>query len=372
MASENVAVSRVAEESGWVAGIPLRNIWLLMLYASDLYRHLGGAKIEMEENPEDIPDLIAEILSREVERRLRRNLGFGYESRKAVLRRVRGKIDLLYTSAHLLMQRGAVGCAYDELTVDTPRNRFVREALEKVAGMVKSQSLACRCASLCTTLRRMGVTGQVLERSEGSIFQFGRHDAGDRRMVTAASLVFDLPLPTEFAGKKDLVLPDREIHWLRKLYEKGIAGFYDVVLSSRGWQVRAGKILGWPVEERSSGMDALLPSMRTDIVLDSPDGKRRLVIDTKFNALLVPGWYREKTLRSAYLYQIYSYLRSQEESGDPLDLQASGLLLHPSLEGEMVHQYAVLQKHKISFATVDLGGSAEEIRKRLLELVEVN
>jgi len=43
---------------------------------------------------------------------------------------------------------------------------------------------------------------------------------------------------------------------------------------------------------------------------------RRIVIDTKFNAVLTPGWHREKTLRSGYIYQIYAYLRSQEDNGD--------------------------------------------------------
>ena len=45
-----------------------------MLYASELFRQLNRGKIAIEDNPEDIPDLVAEFLARLVERRLRRNL----------------------------------------------------------------------------------------------------------------------------------------------------------------------------------------------------------------------------------------------------------------------------------------------------------
>ena len=191
-------------------------------------------------------------------------------------------------------------------------------------------------------------------------------------MVAAAHLAFNLALPTEAAGAKRLSLPDREITWIRKLYEKGIAGFYyDVVLSGKGWRVDAGKTIGWLIESKSPGIDKILPSMRTDIILDHSDAGRRIVIDTKFNHVVTRGWYREETLRSGYLYQIYAYLRSQEGNGDPLTEKATGLLLHPSV-GDMVNNEAVvIQSHEIRFATVDLGATAKEIREQLLQVLEV-
>lgn len=358
-----------AEKVGHIGRIPVRNLWLLMLYASELFRHIGSGKVSIEENPDDIPDLVAEILSRQVERRLKRNLSFGYQSREAVLGRVRGHINLLYTERHQLLDRGMVACRFDELTVDTPRNRFVRTALEEIAQIVRREALAHRCRALAAGLRRMGVIGEKPNRAEASVDRFGRHDADDRQMVSAANLAFNLALPTEAAGNKHLSLPDREITWIRKLYEKGIAGFYDVALSGQGWDVNAGKTIDWLVESKSHGIDKILPSMRTDIVLDHTDTGRRIIIDTKFNSVVTRGWYREETLRSGYMYQIYAYLRSQEGNGDPLSVNASGLLLHPSI-GEMVNEMVVIQGHEIRFATVDLSADAKEIRAQLLRMLE--
>lgn len=356
---------------GRIGRIPVRNLWLLMLYASDLFRDLEKAKVAIEDNPDDIPDLVSKMLCRQVERRIQRNLSYGYQSREAVLGRVRGRIDLLNTERHRLLDRGKVACRFDELTVDTARNRFVRAALEEISKIVRLDSLAHRCRSLAARLRRMGVIGERPGRSEVSIDRFGRHDKDDQRMVTAAHLAFNLALPTEAAGAKYLSFPDREITWIRKLYEKGIGGFYDVVLSQKGWRIDVGKSIGWLIERKSPRIDRILPSMRIDIMLDHPKEGRRIVIDTKFNSIVTRGWYREETLRSGYVYQIYAYLRSQEGHSGPLAKNASGLLLHPSV-GDMFNEAVVIQSHEIRFATVDLAATATEIRKQLLQVLEVS
>lgn len=150
----------------------------------------------------------------------------------------------------------------------------------------------------------MGVVGERPVRSGMSSDRFGRHDLADRPMVAAAHLACDLALPTEALGWKHLSLPDREVTWIRKLYEKAVAGFYDVVLAGKGWQVDAGKTINWLIESKSSGIDRIMPSMRTDIVLDDVEKERRTVIDTKFNAVVTRGWYREETVRSSYVYQM--------------------------------------------------------------------
>ena len=189
-------------------------------------------------------------------------------------------------------------------------------------------------------------------------------------MVAAAQLALNLALPNEEVGRQHHLSPDRDLIWIRKLYEKGIAGFYEVTLSRQGWWVAAGKAMHWRIERKSGGIDRILPSMRTDILLDHPESGRRVIVDTKFNAVVTRGWYREATLRSGYVYQIYAYLRSQENEKDPLAANALGLLLHPSV-GDMVDERVVIQGHEIRFATVDLAASARDIRAQLLRVLDI-
>lgn len=120
-----------APDHGYIGAIPVRNIWLLMLYASDLFRIKGMDGKGIEDMPDDLPDLVGEILAHAVEQRQRRRLSLGYRTRSAALNRVRGRIDVLTTERHQLLARGLVACRFDELTIDTPRNRFVRAALER-------------------------------------------------------------------------------------------------------------------------------------------------------------------------------------------------------------------------------------------------
>lgn len=352
---------------GYIGRIPVRNLWLLMLYASDLFRTRGIGKVGLEDSPDDLPDLVAEILAHAVEVRQRRRLNMGYRSRDAVLNRVRGRIDFLSTERHQLLDRGLVACRFDELTIDTPRNRFVREALETISRIVRRKDVSHRCRSLASGMKAMGVSGDAPTRAQMSTDRFGRNDADDRLMVAAARLAFDLALPTESAGTNVLNLPEREATWVRRLFEKAVGGFYYVVLQPQGWRVRCGGTLGWQVDQKTSGIDKILPTMRTDVVLDHTPSGRRIVIDTKFTSIVTGGWYREETLRSGYVYQIYAYLRSQVGRGDVLADSASGLLLHPSV-GDQVDQTAVIQGHSIRFATVDLSASAAEVRAQLLRV----
>ncbi|WP_064609816.1 5-methylcytosine-specific restriction endonuclease system specificity protein McrC [Photobacterium sp. J15] len=358
-----------AETTRRLGKIPVRNLWLLMLYASDLYRHLGSGKVDVENNPEEIADLVAEILCHQVEERMMRNLSYGYESKVAELSRVRGRIDTLTTERRRLLEKGKVRCRFDELTVDTSRNRYVRAALESVAKLGIKSALANKCRSLTLRMERLGVSKLKPTNYSGKSERFGRHDVGDQKMVAAADLAFALSLPTEFDGQFHLTTPDKQVGWLRKLFEKAIAGFYAVALDKREWQVLAGKQFDWQISEKSEGIDRILPGMKTDIIVDQRATGERLVIDTKFNSLTVKGWYREDTLRSSYIYQMYAYLRSQENTQNEKSLTSTGMLLHPSVDGDIAEMVNI-QGHPIWFFTVNLGESATSIRERLQILIQ--
>ena len=363
---------------GLIGRIPVRNIWLLLLYASRLYRELPEAnRVELEDAPDDIPELVAEILANAVERRLRRNLGFGYERREADLSRVRGRINVLRTERRQLLQRGKVACIFDELTVDTPRNRYVKAALLRLGQVVKDTELLRRCRNLSARLERAGVS------SDGDAGRNGRHpppdvlgwmESDERRMLAAAQLAFDLAIPTEQSGHALLAMADREANRGWKLYEDAMFGFYDEVLSHQDWRVRRQGKIDWPVVNPTDDFASLMPSMYTDIVLEYrqpnfPTDARRVVIDTKFTSMVTPGSRGGETFRSANIYQIYAYLRSQERANDPLSLTSTGVLLYPSL-GTGYHEKATIQGHEIRFATVNLAADTQTIRCQLLRAVD--
>lgn len=350
-------------------GIPIRNLWLLMLYASDCFRVLKETdRRKAEDNPDELPDLIAEILAMHVERRLKRNLSVGFQRQNRVLSRVRGRINIFETNRQRLLEQGRVACRFEEITRDTLSNRYVCAALTLLAGMTRSRSLRGRCRGLATTMRRMGVSGVCPGRYEMAKHRDGSRDQHDRLMLATSRLAFAMNMPTEQSGTQLQVLPARDEHWLRRLFERAVGGFYDVVLGPVGWRVRAGMRLDWQVEKPSPQFGDWLPKMITDIVLESVTKGCRIVIDTKFNQIFTSSHFRDQVFRSGELYQMYAYVRSQEGVADDWVRYSEGLLLHPSV-GVDVDESADIQGHRILFATVDLSKPATEIRRRLLELV---
>jgi len=361
MTSDQIATS-VVDQDRYIGRIPVRNLWLLLLYASDLGQFYGKYAADVEKSP-DLPTLIGRLLAHAVERRLRRNLSRGYRQTAQILPRVRGRIDLLKTYSNDLLQKGQVACRFEEHTIDTPRNRLVRAALEAISTRVGDDVLAHRCRTLSGDLGRLGVSGIRPSRSELTLDTIARHDSEDLMMVTLSRIVFDLVLPTEDEGDHALSKFVRDEVLARRLFEKAIGNFYASELRPEtGWRVQQGKRLNWPKEEETAGLAEIMPGMQTDIILEHPGDQRRIVVDTKFANILSSTEYRSRILKSGYIYQMYAYLRTQE--GDTLGDKADGLLLHPTV-GQNIDETVRIQGHNIRFATVDLTAKSDEILSRL-------
>jgi 5-methylcytosine-specific restriction enzyme subunit McrC len=348
----DAALEPAALGSRHIGRIPVRNIWLLFLYAHNLARFHGQYAAAVEESP-DFPSLIGRILCYAVDRRLRRNLSRGYLQKEAVLTRVRGRIDVLETYTGGLLSKGMIACRFEEFTFDTPRNRLVRAALDALSARVDDRLLAHECGRLAGDLGRQGVGGLKPSRAELGADRFGRHDADDLLMVTLAHLVFDLVLPSEEAGGHSLTRVEKDVILVRHLFEKAVGNFYAAELPPLGWKVQQGKGLKWQIERGTPGIAAIMPGMVSDIILEQAASEWRLVIDTKFTSVLGRSQHRAAILKSGYIYQMYAYLRTQERADDALSLSAAGMFLHPSVDGDL-DETVRIQGHDIRFATVDL------------------
>ena len=226
-------------------------------------------------------------------------------------------------------------------------------------------------------LERAGVVGHLDPRYAGKavvLDNVGWVDAHERQMLAAASLALNLAIPTEQSGVALLPIVNRSETEGWRLYEYAVAGFYDVALSHRGWKVRQGSRILWPAANPTPGLHAIMPVMVTDIVLERrehgvPATGQRIVIDTKFTSIVTHGQFGKQMLKSGHMYQLYAYLRSQEQLGEPITCYSMGVLLYPSL-GACYNESAVIQGHRVTFATVDLAADSQTIRSQLLRIVD--
>jgi 5-methylcytosine-specific restriction enzyme subunit McrC len=346
--------------------IPVRNIWLLFLYAADLVKFKDATTVEAE-SARNLPELLARLLTKVVQQRLRRNLSRGYQPRHAVLSRVRGRIDVLGTVSGQLLEQGRVACWFDEHTLDTPRNRLVRAALDYLAIWVRHAEVAHECKTLVRWLGSMGVASQKPSRAELATDQVSRNETADLLMVSLAKMVFEVCIPSEEAGQSNAVVLDADVHLIRRLFEKAMANALRIQLQPEGWQVQHGRILNWPVEAASIGIGEHLPGMKTDIELVHSGSRRKLVIDTKFTEIFTATQYKEEVLRSGYMYQLYAYLRTQEKNTLGLGWRSEGMFLHPQC-GKSIDAYVDIQGHRLRFRTIDLLSSAHDFEMELQNL----
>ena len=361
--------------------IPIRNIWLLILFASKLYeqyynlpKHYCTGSIE--DCFEDIIAFVANLLITATERRLRRELNHHFERKTTELTRVRGKIDLLTTERRKLLQKGRVSCQYFYLSVNTKSNRYAKAALEKAHQLLSKQkripqheeNIAQGCRNLAGKMELLGVVGPKPESTSERELLTHRHDRDERLMYFAASLIHELDIPA-YDSDHYWQWSKPDVKLLSDLFEKAIAGFYDVRLRASPWKVRRQTRHEWPVSVETCGLNDWLPILRTDLVLESSSTRDRIIIDTKFEEILKKNQFDELKFNNKNIFQLYSYIKTQDNTNVSYIYRTDGLLLHPAV-GLSIDEHAVIQGHLIRFKTVDLNQSAATIQQELLSCIE--
>jgi 5-methylcytosine-specific restriction enzyme subunit McrC len=82
------------------------------------------------------------------------------------------------------------------------------------------------------------------------------------------------------------------------------------------------------------------------------------------------GSHNNERLKSGYLYQLYTYVMTRSAIDGTKDVPTEGMLLHASV-GEDMLESGTIQGHRFTFATVDLAGESQAMRRRLLDVVGV-
>lgn len=343
--------------------IPVRSLWLLLVYASNLLPSLRTDERESllsGSRDADLVDAIADVLVTEVERRLRNNLTPAYRTRSADMTRVRGSIDHLRTSANRLMDRGRIACRFDELTVDTPRNQFICTALRWSGRVARSQELAARCTAAAFRMQRLGVTDRAPTRIEISKDLLGQHDRADQRVVDAATLVLEMAVPAHLAGGRSVPVLTRDHGQLRRLFEKAVNGYFAHSLDRADWNVSRPH-LSWGAAGDAAALD-LIPRLETDTVLDNQVAGRRIIIETKFTNAL-GNHFGAMKIRPTYMFQLYAYVSVQARLRQSPGETTEGVLLFALTEGQQsVDVEFTIETHRIRVMSVDLAGTPSEIR----------
>jgi 5-methylcytosine-specific restriction enzyme subunit McrC len=348
-------------------GIPIRNLWHMLLYAWNEVPLQPGWVLEAVEEAPTLDALLAAILLKLMQQRLRIGLGHDYVEKQGVIRGLRGRIDFAETLKHRSLDQSQLICEFQGYSANSLKNQIIRSTIARLVKIGQFGPETASAKELQQKLRRLlrdldgidiiELTPELVRRHA-----LARNDHDYRLMLAICDLIVQRTMP---AGQEvGTVVPvlDREELVLYNIYERFVANFYRIHLA--GWEVSAQKRLDWHARASSERLPLMVP----DLVLQEKSSQRVIMIDTKFTAhSLVENRWGKPEFDSAHLYQLYAYLKSQEHLSQAHS-QAAGILLYPALQARLSERIE-LQDHVMRIESVDLAAPWQDIERQLLDLI---
>ena len=354
-------------------GIPIRNLWYMLLYAWDEapLNTMHGWMMEQAESAPTLDTLLASILMRLMQQRLRIGLGHNYVGEERKFPGVRGRINFAESLKRRTLDSGQLICDFHGFSANASKNQIIRSTLARLLKVGQFGLEAASVKEVQQKLRRLIrdldgidfieltpdlIRRQLLARSGGD------HDY--RLMLSICDLIVQRQMPGGSEGGSSIVPAfDRDALVLHSIYERFVANFYRIHLT--GWDVSAQKRLEWHAKESSERLPMMIP----DLILQEESSDQIIILDTKFTAhSLIENQWGKPILDSTHLYQLYAYLKSQEQLSEAHH-RAIGMLLYPAVRSKL-SETIELQDHVIRIESVDLSAPWQEIEKQLIDLIE--
>ncbi|MDX2336254.1 5-methylcytosine restriction system specificity protein McrC [Brevundimonas vesicularis] len=339
--------------------IPIRNLYYLFCYAWERFPEGGAVEVGVDDCP-DLPNLFARLLINATNRLLRRGLDRGYRAFVEETRAPRGKMMLDDIIKSQSLRRGAVVCAYDDLTADVLHNQLIKSTALQLATATGLRSPLAH--ELRLLARRMD--GVAVIRPQPALFrrvQLSRNTGQYGPLLQLCELVVRnlLPDPAGDASRFASILDD-ELQ-MSKVFEEFLRSLYR--LEQRQFRSVGAETLKWDGYAVTEVSRPHLPSMLTDITLRSPE--RVVVIDAKFYKDVLDGVHGAEKVKSGNLYQMLAYLQHTARGvTGPVD----GILIYP-LNGPPTRLHYRLLGHDVQLVTIDLTQPWPEIHAALIDIL---
>ena len=299
----------------------MRNVHHMMAYAFRAVEADGYSSIAGEEF-EHFEDLMAAILAHAVGEQRRRGLERDYVRVTEDVRGVRGRVEPLPTAINIARGRVASRCTFDEYSQDTLMNRVIRTALEALlagGGVSEEYAIGLRAS--------LALLGDVRSLAPSAIdwgrLSFHRNNASYELVMSVCRLVLESSIISEGEGGLRRYRSTRTLH---DLYEKFLLNYYRVHFPRLRPESRRF------CRCRDASAPAILPGMRTDVVLESPS--TTLVIDAKFYGRILVTDHGKEMLSPAHVNQIENYVAHLAYDGAGSGRRYVGMLLYAKTAGE--------------------------------------
>ena len=336
----------------------IKNIYYMLSYAYQTLRETGFDNIASE-GFENIHDLFAAILVQGIGTQVKRGLHRDYISEEEALSGLRGQLKIAESIKRQTRIQGKLVCAYDEFTENSPHNQVLKSVMLLLLfhGDVKPENKK----SLRKLLLYFGNVSDIRPSEiRWNTLKYHRNNASYRMLIEICRLTVEGLLLTTEAGEHKLAswLNDEKMYYL---YQRFVLNFYK---RHHPELSPSASYINWDIT--SGGKSDYLPTMLTDIFLS--DGKKTIIVDTKYYGKTMQTNYDRSTYISANLYQIYAYVMNYCKGVSGV---VSGVLLYAKTDEAITpDDDMVISGNSISLKTLDLNASFVKISEQLNSIVD--
>lgn len=333
--------------------IAIQNIYYMLSYAFQVLQEQGFRSVATEEF-DNTAELCAAILSKGIAMQIKRGLGREYIDRTEALSTVRGRMEISDSIKGQTILKRQMICSYDDFSVNSTMNRIIKSTMRL---LLRADIAKVRKKELRKLLVYFGDVDEIDLHSVDWNLRYNRNNQTYRLLITVCWLVVKGLLQTQTDGSTKLMdfLDEQR---MCRLYEKFLLEYY----RKEHPELRAcASQIPWQLDD---DMDALLPVMQTDILLEK--GEKVLIIDAKYYAHTLQTQYDTQTLHSANLYQIFTYVKNKEAELSGRPHEVSGMLLYAQTdEGVLANHTYRMSGNRVSVRTLDLNRPFHQIKSTL-------
>src|SRR5215208_1557219 len=247
-------------------GIPIRNLWHMLLYAWNEVPLQRGWALEAVESAPTLDALLASILIKLMQQRLRIGLGHDYVKQERRVNGVRGRIQFGESLRQRTLDRGQLICEFHAYHANSLNNQIIRSTLARLLRLGHFGPDTALVKEMHQKLRRLlrdldGI--DFIDLSPDLVHRqlLARNDHDYRLMLSICDLIVQRQMPSGSEGEHPQPIPafERDALVLHSIYERFVANFYRIHLT--GWNVTAQKRLEWHAKEASERLPMMVPDL---------------------------------------------------------------------------------------------------------------
>jgi len=343
--------------------IPIENIYYLLSYSWNALEEKEKVRVSTD-SITNIVDLLAKVLINSTRLLLKRGIEQSYVEYEKEIAGIKGKLLVSETFKVNSLDRQRTICRYDEFSPDVLLNQILVSTLRQLLYI---KDLDRRLKEEIRYLLLMFPEIKQIEISKSHFLRIrlNRNNRFYAFVLNVCELIHDSLLPSEKDGSRYFFDFTRDEVKMYRLFESFVFNFYRIEFNNI-FKVRRESI-SWQFSFEEERHAEYIPGMLTDITLENETQK--VIIDTKYYQETLATHFERKKVRSANLYQLFSYLLNQETDAER-HKNAAGILLYPTTEEELNLRYKY-NSHPFFIRTINLNMQWESIDKRLRDIIKI-